>query len=300
MPGGRARPRRRAGRCGRSSVWPGGAGQVACRGRARAARGGATAHGAPDRRCRSRRRRARRRPRAPSPRATWAQAVGVLAAVWATSSATDVSISWPMPVRTGTGLTAMARATASSSKAARSVRAPPPRTTAMTSGRWVAEHPQGRARPTRAASAPCTRESARSTSKAKPAAPQLVEEVGLRRAALAGDEPDPQRAASGSGQPALARRSPSSSSRREQLGPGDLELAQRVGGVDGGHPQLELPAGPVPVEPAPDPHLGAVGHPHAAAGRGEGGVDRAGFWRLWSITATVAAAPPVPGSQRLK
>ena len=26
----------------------------------------------------------------------------------------------------------------------------------------------------------------------------------------------------------------------------------------------------------------------------------AGFWRLWSITAMVAAAPPGPGSHRLK
>jgi hypothetical protein len=39
-----------------------------------------------------------------------AQAVGVLKDRWATASATLASISWPMPVSTGTGRVAMSRA----------------------------------------------------------------------------------------------------------------------------------------------------------------------------------------------
>ena len=62
-----------------------------------------------------------------------AHAVGVLNAECATSSATVRSVSWPMPVHTGIGDEAMARAMSSLSSAARSVRAPPPRTSATTS-----------------------------------------------------------------------------------------------------------------------------------------------------------------------
>ena len=47
----------------------------------------------------------------------------------ATSSATDWSPVWPMPVHTGMSELAMARATGSWSKAARSAFEPPPRTT---------------------------------------------------------------------------------------------------------------------------------------------------------------------------
>jgi hypothetical protein len=64
-----------------------------------------------------------------------AQAVGVLCAPWATRSATLESISWPIPVRTGTGAPAISRARRSESNVDRSVREPPPRTRSTTSGR---------------------------------------------------------------------------------------------------------------------------------------------------------------------
>src|SRR5437660_1705148 len=64
---------------------------------------------------------------------TWADAVGVLLAVCATSSATLRSISCPIPVSTGRGMAAMARATSSLSNGARSARDPPPRTTTTAS-----------------------------------------------------------------------------------------------------------------------------------------------------------------------
>ncbi len=51
-------------------------------------------------------------------------AVGVFSERWATSSATERSISWPSPVSTGNRAPAMARATTSVSKADRSVREP--------------------------------------------------------------------------------------------------------------------------------------------------------------------------------
>jgi len=62
-----------------------------------------------------------------------AHAVGVRAASLATRSATETSPVWPIPVRTGTGQPAIARATASWSNAARSAWDPPPRTTQTTS-----------------------------------------------------------------------------------------------------------------------------------------------------------------------
>ena len=54
-----------------------------------------------------------------------AHAVGVLVAVWATWSATLRSLSWPMPVITGSGHSAMALATRSWSNVARSLLLPP-------------------------------------------------------------------------------------------------------------------------------------------------------------------------------
>ena len=59
---------------------------------------------------------------------SWPHSVGVTKARWATMSATDWSPVCPMPVHTGTPRVAMARATGSASKAARSPRDPPPRT----------------------------------------------------------------------------------------------------------------------------------------------------------------------------
>ena len=170
----------------------------------------------------------------------------------------------------------MARATRSSSKAARSVRAPPPRTRATTSTPVGDRLARCAATSRRGASRPCTRASTRTHVEGEAAAPR----------ARRGSRPRPRcpslvtsptrSGTSGSGQRGVgARAGPRPSSRGEQLGLGPAQLAERVGRVDRGHPQLELAAGRVPVEPAPDPHLGAVGHPHAAAGPGEGGVHRA-------------------------
>ena len=98
-----------------------------------------------------------------------AAAVGVFWASWATSSAMVRSISWPIPVTTGTGALAMARATASLSKATRSVRAPPPRTTAITSTPARPTVPMAAAM-NGGASIPCTGVSTSTTSQASPLA----------------------------------------------------------------------------------------------------------------------------------
>ena len=50
---------------------------------------------------------------------------------------------------------------------------------------------------------------------------------------------------------------------------------EREGRVDVGHLQLQPAAPVVPGDPAPQPHLGAVGHAHPAAGVGQPGVDPA-------------------------
>ena len=86
----------------------------------------------------------------------------------------------------------MARAMTSLSKAARSVVAPPPRTSSTTSTPRAATAPSPHATD-RAAAEPCTRTSARNTREAEARAPQLVEHVVLGGAAGAGDQPDPQR-----------------------------------------------------------------------------------------------------------
>ena len=73
--------------------------------------------------------------------------VGVMKDRLATSSATDRSPVWPMPVHTGTTEVAMARATRSWSNAARSALDPPPRTTTMRSRGSVLQPGDGRRRP---------------------------------------------------------------------------------------------------------------------------------------------------------
>ena len=73
------------------------------------------------------------------------------------------------------------------------------------------------------------------------------------------------------------------------------QAPERERRVDGGHPQLDLPAGRVPLEPAPDPHLGAVGHADRAARGLQRALTRApARWR----TAPPAAWPAAGGSGR--
>ena len=204
---------------------------------------------------------------------SWAQAVGVLATVWATSSATEVSTSCPTPVMTGTEQAAMARATASSSKAARSVRAPPPRTRASTSRRMGGQHADRRRDGPGRVLTLHPRVDAEHP-EGEPAPAELVEEVGLGRRALARDQADPE-GGERQGTTRVGTEQPLRGQPREQLRPGHLELTQRVRRVDRRHPQLQLTARGVPVEPPSDPHVGAVGHPHATPGVGERGVHRA-------------------------
>ena len=80
-------------------------------------------------------------------RACWAHAVGVLNELWATSSATLRSTSWPRPVSTGTAIAAMAMAIASLSKTASSLRAPPPRMTTIGVERAASERGDRARRP---------------------------------------------------------------------------------------------------------------------------------------------------------
>ncbi len=61
---------------------------------------------------------------------------------------------------------------------------------------------------------------------------ELVQEVGFGCTAPAGDEPDPQWQL-GQGTAGIGAQQPLCVEARQQLGPRHLELAQRVGGVDG-------------------------------------------------------------------
>ena len=107
---------------------------------------------------------------------------------------------------------------------------------------------------------------------AEPARLQLGEEVGVRRAPHARDEPDAQR----------HRRERTSTVRVEE--PVSAESGQRalpIGGettererrVDRLHLQLQHAAGPVPADARLDPHLDAVVHPHGATGAPQQVVD---------------------------
>ena len=71
------------------------------------------------------------------------------------------------------------------------------------------------------------------------AAAQLVEEVGLGGRALAGDQPDPQRR-EWEGVGGVGAEQPLAPEPGQQLGTGQLELAERVRRVDRRHPELEL------------------------------------------------------------
>ncbi len=99
-----------------------------------------------------------------------------------------------------------------------------------------------------------------------------MQEVGLGGTAAAGDEPDTHRQLA-QGTSGVGTQQSLRLEACEQLGTRYLELAQRVGGVDGGHAQLQLAPRCEPVDPAPDTDLGAISHPHRAARGGERPVD---------------------------
>jgi hypothetical protein len=103
---------------------------------------------------------------------------------------------------------------------------------------------------------------------------ELVEHVVLGRRARAGHQAQPQRHGRTDQrrlpiQQALGRQDP------QQPGPVVRQSPQRERRVDVRHLQLQ-PAAPVPErDPAPQPHLRAVGHAHGAARVGQAGVDPA-------------------------
>ena len=133
-------------------------------------------------------------------------------------SATVSSPVCPMPVNTGLGQVATARATSSVSKAARSARAPPPRTMATTSQSLRPSIATARATDA-GAPGPCTGTLTCETRNPKPELGQLAEEVAAALGPGAGHQPDVQWHV-GHGQAGVARvTSPSASSARRSRGP---------------------------------------------------------------------------------
>ena len=132
-------------------------------------------------------------PRAPSTAVTLdegdAARGGGDAARSATRSATDSSPVCPMPVQTGIGQLAMARATTSVSKAARSAFEPPPRTTQISVDAASGEQPRGPRRSRRRAG-PWTAVGTSETAEAEARALELAQEVAGALGARAADQAD--------------------------------------------------------------------------------------------------------------
>ena len=192
-----------------------------------------------------------------------AQAVGVLRARWATSSATLRSTSCPRPVSTGCGQVAMARATTSASNVARSDRAPPPRTTRTTSR---SRRPSVRmaAATISGAHSPWTRASQATIRKPNPLASSSW--VTSCHAALPTlvDQPDCERQHR-RGQPGLRVVQPGGDEPADQLVALEGQLPQRVPGVDPAHLQAQPAAGGEEVQVAVEPDLHAVGQAQPVA-----------------------------------
>ena len=192
----------------------------------------------------------RRPARAPT-RATssWAQAVGVLAEVWATSSATEVSTSWPTPVSDGN------RAGGDGTRdglvvEGNEVGASPAATDEREHVERVgAEHPDGGRDRAWRVGALHARVDAEHLER-EPAAAQLVEEVGLGRGALARDQADPQRGERASSgcrwRPAAPRRRGARGARRgrPRAGPACRRGRWRSSGAAAGHAGRTSRAGP--------------------------------------------------------
>jgi hypothetical protein len=94
----------------------------------------------------------------------------------------------------------------------------------------------------------------------------------LGRAAAAGDQAQPQ-GQDRPAQPGLPGEQPLAGERAQEAVAVGGEAAERERRVDVGHLELQPAAPVVPGDPGPDPHLGAIGHAHRAAGVGEPGVD---------------------------
>ena len=155
-----------------------------------------------------------------------------------------------MPVKTGLVAPATARATTSVSKAARSARAPPPRTMAMTSQSLRLSTVSGtgdrRRRP-----GPLHADRHERDVEAEARARQLAEEVLVALGPRAGDQPDVQRDLGHAAATALRREQALGLERAQQLGPLGGHAPQQRGDVDLGEDEADLALGPVEVERAP-------------------------------------------------
>ena len=177
--------------------------------------------------------------------------------MYATSSATLRSVSCPTPVITGTSIAAIARATSSVSNGARSARdhRPAPSTTTSTSS--CASCPQRPLDPLRGA-----RALHRDVDHADPPrvgdAQQLVDEVVVGGAALAGDQADAQRHRRQLDVAALAPSEPLGGEGAQHAVAVGREPTDGEDRVDAGHDQLVLTGGRVDPDAAPDPHLDVV------------------------------------------
>ena len=91
----------------------------------------------------------------------------------------------------------------------------------------------------------------------------------------AGDQADPQRQRAGRGRAACRASRPSPSSRRSSRSRSAASRPSVKAGSMSDICSCRRPPRSYQVDPAPDPHLGAVGHAHPAAGVGQPGVDPA-------------------------
>ena len=149
----------------------------------------------------------------PSGETFTAASVGVSARRSAARSVSVTSISWPTPATTGMRAAATARTSTSSLKLQRSSRLPPPRTSAITSGRGMSRSAMASAAASSsAAPAPCTRDGTTITSLAcqRPRSvckkSAIAAPVGLVTRAI-------RRGKGGMGRFRSAEKSPSASSR---------------------------------------------------------------------------------------
>ena len=165
----------------------------------------------------------------------------------------------------------MARAMSSWSNAARSVVAPPPRTTAITSTPIAATRAMA-ATTLLGASTPWTACVGEDHLERVPARGELVHEIGVRGRTGTGHEPDPQRQR-GDDERRVAPQQALGDEELEQQAALLVEPSEGEHRVDGRHHQPQLAAGHPPVDAAADAHLDPVGDPGLPGSVGEHRID---------------------------
>ncbi len=180
-------------------------------------------------------------------------------------SATVSSPVCPMPVNTGLVAPATARATTSVSKAARSARAPPPRTMAMTSQSLRLSTLRARAMAA-GAWGPCTDTGTMRDAEAEPRAGELTEEVLTALGAGAGDQAHVHGEV-GHAERTVAPEQPLGLEGAEQPGALGGHAPQQRGHVDLDEDETDLPLGSVQVERAPQHDDHALGQVDALLGQ---------------------------------